>query len=104
MPEIGIITGEIVQRLGRARIDSPARRVSHARVNVFQRHGKVDNVQVKVVDAPVGQLLLADGFNALLVMEGVPQLRHDEELLALHKAIFDGSCDTLAALDFVAVV
>lgn len=54
------------------RIDLPARRISHARVNVFQCHGEVDDVQIKVIDTPVGQLLLADGLDALLVVEGIP--------------------------------
>lgn len=53
-------------------IDSPARRISHARVNIFQSNGEVDDVQVKVIDTPVGQLFLADGFDALLVVEGIP--------------------------------
>lgn len=85
-------------------INSPARRVPHARVNVFQRHGEMDDIQVEVVDAPVGQLLFANGLDAFLVVESIPQLGHDKELLALHEAVFDSACDALAALNFVAVI
>jgi len=64
----------------------------------------VDNVKVEVVNAPVSELLLANGSNAVLVVERVPQLGDNEEVLALDKTLVDCALDTLAGLDLVAVV
>jgi hypothetical protein len=82
----------------------PARGVADLGVDVFEGDREVDEVQVKVVDAPVGELLAADGLDLLAVVERLPQLADNEEILALYEAVLDGAGDTLAALDFVAVV
>jgi len=82
----------------------PAGRVADAGVDVFKGNGEVDEVEVKVVEAPVGELLPGDGLNAVAVVEGVPELGDDEELLALHETVGDGAGDTLAALNLVAIV
>lgn len=50
----------------------PARRVADGGVDVLGGDGEVDEVEIEVVDAPVSQLLLHDGLDALLVVEGVP--------------------------------
>lgn len=52
----------------------PAGWVTHRGVDVLESNGEVDNVQIKVVDAPVGKLLLADRFDLVLVVERVPEL------------------------------
>lgn len=62
------------------------------------------DVQIKIVDAPVLELLSAFWLHALFVMEAVPQLGDDEEILSLHNSFFDRSSDTLAAFNFVAIV
>lgn len=82
----------------------PARRVADRRVDVFQRDGEVHDVQVEVVDAPVGELLAADGFYAVAVVEAVPELGDNEELFTLDETIFDGPRDALAGFNFVSVV
>lgn len=82
----------------------PAGRVAHAGVNVLQGDGEVHDVKIEVLDAPVSQLLAADRSNALAVVEAVPQLGDNEELLTLDDALLDGTGDTLASLDLVAVV
>lgn len=56
----------------------PTRRVADRRVDVFKSDGEVDQVEVEIVDAPVGQLLLDDGLHALAIVEGVPELGDDE--------------------------
>jgi hypothetical protein len=33
----------------------------------------VHDVEVEIVDAPVGKLLLGDGLDALAVVEGIPE-------------------------------
>ena len=81
-----------------------ARRVANRRVDVFQRDGEVDNVEIEIVDPPVLQLLLADGRHAVLVVEGIPELGHEEQVGALDDALFDGAGYALAGLDFVAVI
>lgn len=82
----------------------PARRVADRRVDVFQRDGEVHNVQVEVVDAPVSELLAANGLDAVAIVEAVPELGDDEELFALDETVFNGAGDALAGFDFVAIV
>ena len=82
----------------------PAGRVAVGGVNVLESDGEVHDVEVKVVDAVVLELLLADGLDVLLVVEGVPELGDDEQLLTLDDAFLDGAGNTLASLLLVAVV
>lgn len=62
------------------------------------------NVEVEVVDAPVLELFLADGSDAFLIMEGVPQLGDDEEVGALDDAFLDGSSHSLPGFGLVVVI
>lgn len=82
----------------------PAGRVAHAGGDILQRDGEVHDVQVEVVDTQIGQLLAGDGLNLLAVVEAVPQLGDEEEVLALDDTLLDGTSDTLADLDLIAVV
>ena len=82
----------------------PARGVRLGRVDVLEGDREVDVEQVKVLEAPPGELLLRDRRDALGLVEGVPELGHDEELLTRHEAVLDGARDSLAALLLVAVV
>ena len=82
----------------------PAGGVCYFGGNVFECYGEVHDVQVEVVDAPVGQLLAADGLHLVAVVEGVPELGDEEEVFALDEAIFNGSGDTFASFFLVAVV
>lgn len=82
----------------------PAGRVANAGINILQGDGEVDDVQVKVVNAQVCELLLGDGLDLVGVMERVPELGNKEELLTLDKSVLDGTGDTLADLLLVAVV
>jgi hypothetical protein len=82
----------------------PAGRVPHRGVEVLQGDGEVHDVQVKVVDAPIGELLAGDGLDLVGFVEAVPELGDDEELLALDEAVLDCAGYTLAGFDFVAVV
>ena len=78
--------------------------VSLRGVDVFQRNWEVDNVEVEIVDTPVFELLFADGLDAIMVVEGVPEFGYEEEIGAFDNAFFDGAGDTLAGFLFVAVV
>jgi hypothetical protein len=82
----------------------PAGGVADAGVDVLEGYGEVDEEEVEVVDLPVGELAAGDGLDALLVVEGLPQLGDDEEVFTLDEAILDGAGDALAALLLVAVV
>ena len=64
----------------------------------------MNDEEVEVVDAPVGELFLADGFDVGLVVEGVPEFGDDEEVGAFAEAVLEGAGDALAAFGFVAVV
>jgi len=85
-------------------IEVPAGWVADRRVDVLKGDGEVDEVEVEVLETPVGKLLLDDGFDTLTVVECVPELGDNEEVLALHDALGNGTGNTLAALDLVAVV
>jgi hypothetical protein len=85
-------------------IDVPTGWVAYLGVDVLEGDGEVDDVQVEVVDTPVGQLLAADGLDLLTLVESLPELANDEEVFALYEAVLDGASYTLTALDFVAVV
>ncbi len=73
-------------------------------VDVLQGDWEVDDEEVEVLKTPVGQLLEGNWLDVLLLVEGVPQLGDDEELLALDQALIDGAGDTLTSLLLVAVV
>jgi hypothetical protein len=64
----------------------------------------VHDVQVEVVNTPVGELLAADRSHTIAVVEAVPQLGDDEELLALDNSLLDSAGNTLASFDLVTVV
>ena len=81
-----------------------ARRVAVRGVDVFERDGEVHDVKVEVVDAPVLQLLLADRADAVVVVEGVPELGDKEEVGAFDQSVFDGPGYSLAGFHFIAVV
>lgn len=81
-----------------------AGRVAYGGIHVLETDWEVDYVEVKIVDAPIGELFLADGRHVLFVVEGVPQLGYDEEVLTLHDSLVNGALDALAGLDLVAVV
>lgn len=82
----------------------PAGRVADLGVNPGEGNGEVDDIEVEVVDTKVGKLLAGDRLNLVAVVEGVPELRDEEELLTLDETVLDGAGDTLANLDLVAVV
>jgi len=90
--------------LGASIIVVPARGVADRGVDILEGDGEVDQVEVEVVDAPVSKLLANNGLNTLAVVEGVPELGDDEEVLALDDALRDGTGNALAALNLVAVV
>ena len=56
------------------------------------------------VTYPVSELLLGNGNDTLLLVERVPELGDNEEVLTLDEAVLDGTGDTLTSLLLVAVV
>lgn len=82
----------------------PAGGVADGRVDVLEGDGEMDEIEIEVIEAPVGELLLDDGLDAVAFVEGVPELGDDEELLTLHEAILDSTGNTLTAFPLVAVV
>lgn len=78
--------------------------VPYRRIDVLQGDGKMHNVEVEVVDPPILKLLFANRFNTFLVMERVPQLGYEKELLTLDEAFFKGLRNALAAFYLVPVI
>jgi hypothetical protein len=100
----GLLVGSLgPANLGLA-IIVPARRVADAGVDVLESDGEVDEEEVKVVNLPISELATSDGLDFVLVVEGLPELGNDEEVLALHDALLDGAGHALAALLLIAVV
>lgn len=62
----------------------PSGWVADAGVDVLKSDGKVDEEEVEVVDLPVGKLATGDGLDLVLVVESLPQLGDNEEVLTLH--------------------
>ena len=62
------------------------------------------NIEVKIIDLPIFELFLADWFNAVMVMEGIPQFRYQEKVRAFNEAVFDGACYAFAALSLIAII
>ena len=81
-----------------------AGRVAFRGVDVFEGDGEVDDVEVKVVDTPVLELLFADRLDSVVVVEGVPEFGDKEEVGAFDYALFDGASDALTGFLFVTVV
>lgn len=81
-----------------------ARWVSLRGIDIFQGDWKVDDVEIEVVDAPVLELLFADGLDAVVVVEGIPELGYEEEIGAFNNAFFDSAGDALAGFLFVAII
>ena len=79
-------------------------RVAVFGIDVFQADGEVDDVKVKVVDAPILELFLADGLDPVAVVEGVPEFGDEKELFSFDNTLFDSAGDALAGFDLVAVV
>jgi hypothetical protein len=79
-------------------------RISFRRVDILERDGEVDDIKIKVVNAPVFELLLAYGLDSVVVVEGVPKLGDEEEIFSLHNTLFDGTGNSLTRLDFITIV
>lgn len=78
--------------------------VADSRVDVFQGDWEVDVEKVKVLKSPVGQLLTGDWLNMLLLVEGIPKLGNDEELVTRYKTVLDSTSNTLTSLDLISVI
>jgi len=82
----------------------PAGRVADAGVDVLQGDGEVNDVQIKVVNAQVSELLLGNRLDLVGVVERVPELGNKEEFFTLDEAVLDSTGNTLANLLLIAVV
>lgn len=73
-------------------------------INVFEGNREMDQEEIEVVEAPPLELLADNGFNLVLLVEGVPEFRGDEEVFAFNKAFINCALDTLASDLLVAVI
>lgn len=64
----------------------------------------MDEVEVEVLEPPVGQTLAARGLDVLSSVVRVPKLGDDEQVLAFDKALGDGTRDAGTTLLLVGVV
>lgn len=59
---------------------------------------------MNVLKAPPLKLLADDGLDALLLVESVPELGDDGEILALHDTLIDSAFDANAGFLLIAVI
>lgn len=85
-------------------IVGPSGRVSDGGVDVLQGNWEVHNEEIEVLQAPVCELLAGNGLNLVTIVEGVPELADDEEVLTLHQAILDSAGNALTSFFLVAVI
>ena len=81
-----------------------AGRVSYGGIDILQRDWEMNDVEVKIVNTPVLELLLAYWLDAVMVVKRIPKLGDKEEIGAFDYAFFDGTRNTLARLLFIAVI
>lgn len=82
----------------------PLRRVLGLNGNILEGDGEVDEVEVEVINAPELELVPDELVCALLLVVGVPELRSDENFLALDDSVLDSTSETLTSLLLVSVV
>ncbi len=64
----------------------------------------MDEIQIKIVQSPILQGLLACLRDALLLVVCAPEFGHDEQVRAGDDAVFDCASDPVAAFALIAVV
>ena len=74
----GFLNGGAAGDNGLAIVRRPTWRVSNGGINIFEGDGKVNQIKIETVNAPVLKLLFADGAHVLLVVKRVPELGDDE--------------------------
>jgi hypothetical protein len=85
-------------------ISEKTRGVSLSRVNVFLSNGEMNQKEIEVLKTPISKGALGKRDSMVLLMEGVPELGSDENVLTLDDAIGNGTADTFTAFLLVAVV
>ena len=51
-----------------------------------------------------GAYLLANGLNSLGIVERVPELADQEQILSLYETFLEGTGNTLASFDLIAII
>lgn len=100
----GLLKGGLAPSNLTLAVIEPSWRVTDAGVNVLEGGGEVDEEEIKVVNLPVGKLFAGDRLDSVLVVESLPQLGDDEEILTLHETLLDGAGNTLTTLLLIAIV
>jgi hypothetical protein len=100
----------------------PPGRVAILGVDILESYGEVDVEDIKVaetkrwalpserrqnsysLDSPPFELLTGNGLNALLLVEGVPELGDDDQVLTLDETLGDCALDALTSTLLISVV
>ncbi len=79
-------------------VKDPLNRVATLNRDIPLRNGEMNQVQIELIHAKIGQCFLASGFDMFRTMVSVPKFRHDEKILASANTLVDGALDTSASL------
>ena len=82
----------------------PAGRIHFGERDVFEGDGEVDEEEVELLEAKIGEGAFAGGPDVLGFVVGVPELAGDPEVVAAAESGIEGAGDTFADEGFISVV
>ena len=90
--------------LRRTGIKKPLRRVALVEIDKLQRYGKVDQVQVQIVQTQITQRLFAGRSHMLRPVIRIPEFRRHPQIFALTAPGFDRSPDSFSGLPLITII
>ena len=84
-------------------VEKPTRRIALFKRDIGQCNGKVDQVEIELIETKIGKRSLAGSADVIWMMKGIPELRSDPEIVT-RSAIRDRTFQSFSHRNFVAVV
>jgi hypothetical protein len=83
---------------------NPLRRVANLRVDVLERDGEVNQVQIKIFKAKIVEGALNCMVNVFGLVESVPEFRDDKEIFALNESFGNGAVNSISNFFLVSII
>ena len=84
-------------------VEKPTRRIALFKRDIGQCNGKVNQVEIELIETEIGKRSLAGRADVIWMMKGIPELRSDPEIVT-RSAIRDHIFQSFSHRNFVAVV